>query len=375
MKFTCLTENLFKGLSTVNKAVATRASLPVLSNVLISDDSGRLKLSATNLETAITTWVGASIDEGGSVCIPARVLHEFVSNLPPSSVTGESDGVALKLVSDKVSGRFNGMDATEFPSLPEASKEIHLSIDPKSFSDAIMESAFAAASDESRPVLTGLLMRLEKNILYLVGVDGFRLAERLINLTDHKGKKGFSAVIPAKTILEVARLISTSKEPLNVSLNEDENLVVFQVGDVLISSRVLDGEFPEYKKLIPASKDAFVRVRVSTNELVNALRLANVFAKDAVSVIKLRISNSDGVVYISSSNSEVGENSSKVEAEVTGSDIEAAFNSKYFLDVLSNVKSDEFIFECPEKIGSGVPGVLRPSNRSDHTYLIMPMQY
>ncbi len=375
MKFTCLQENLSKALSTVSKAVTGKASLPVLSHVLLASDKGRLKLSTTNLETSITTWVGASIDEDGSVCVPARVLYEFVGNLPPVNIFGETQGNALNLVCDKASSKFNGLDASEFPALPEAMAETHLFIDPKNFSDAVMETAFAAATDESRPVLTGVLLYVEKGKLFMVGVDGFRLAERSMLLSEKSIKKDFTAVIPAKTLLEVARLVSSFKEPVEISLNKDGNLLIFKVGDTLISSHLLEGEFPEYKKLIPGSEITSVRVKVQTKDFINALKLANVFAKDAISVVRIKVSSKEGVIYVLSSNNEVGENKSSVAAEITGEDVESAFNSKFILDALNNVKSEEFVFECPLASSAGSPSVMKPSERGDHVYLIMPMQY
>ncbi len=375
MKFTCLQENLVRGLSIVSKAVATRGSLPVLSNVLISAVDGRVKLSSTNLETSITTWIGASVEEEGEITVPSKVFHEYVSNIPPSTITIEGSGTNLKISSDKVSSKFVGIDASEFPNIAADADEVHLTIDPKVFGDAVLETAFASAADETRPVLTGVLLIGNDEGLYLVGVDGFRLAERSVASESGKIKKEFSAIIPAKILLEVARLTASLKEPLEVSVNKDNTLVVFKSGDVVISSRVIDGDFPAYKGLIPHVDTRSVKVKMASKDLASALKLANVFAKDSVTVVRFKISSDDSAVYILSSNSEVGENSAKIDAEVSGGDLEIAFNSKYILDVLSNVKSDEFIFECSDKIGPGVPGVLRPSTRDNHLYLIMPMQY
>ncbi|OGC50946.1 DNA polymerase III subunit beta [candidate division WWE3 bacterium RIFCSPHIGHO2_01_FULL_40_23] len=375
MKFTCLQENLVKGLSTVGKAVSLKGSLPVLSNVLISSDNGRLKLSATNLETAITTWIGASIDREGAVTIPARILSEFVSNLPPSSIVGEVEGNILKLSCEKALSKFNGLDASEFPDLPVFTEDSHLNIDSKLFGEAVLEAAFAAAVDESRPVLTGVLVNASKDGLYMVSVDGFRLAEKIVSLNGKNLKKPFLAVIPAKTLLEVARLVGSLKDPLEISLSEEGNLVIFKVGDVLITSRTIDGDFPEYKKLIPEKDKGTTVVKLPAKDFVNALRLSNVFAKEASSVVRIKVDSSENAVFVLSSNSEVGENNSKVSAEVSGKDMEVAFNSKFIMDVFNNVKSDEFVFSLPEKIGPGVPGVFKPSERDDHTYLVMPMQF
>ncbi|MEK7595261.1 MAG: DNA polymerase III subunit beta [Patescibacteria group bacterium] len=377
MKFTCLQENLSRALTTVSKAVSNKGPMPVLSNVLLSTEGGRLKLSATNLETSITTWIGASVEEEGSVTIPARLLSEFISNLPPQTVSGESDDFSLKIMCDKASSKFNGLDASEFPSLPDTPDEVHLTMDPKIFSEVVSEVAFAAAMDEGRPVLTGILVYSEGGKLFMVGVDGFRLAERVVELAENETvKENFSAIIPAKIILEVARLVSSLKEPLEISLNKDGNLAVFKSSDLLISSRLLDGAFPEYKKLIPDPALTNIRVEMLTKDFTNGLRLANVFAKEnATSVVKFKVSGEDGVLYISSSSTEAGENRSSVDAKIDGGDIEVAFNSKYILDALSNIKADGFVFSCSDKIGPGMPGVLKPVGRDNHTYLIMPLQY
>lgn len=374
MKFTCLQENLSKALSIVGKAVSAKSTLPVLSNVLLATDKGRLKLSATNLEVAISVWIGCEVEEEGSVTVPARLFSEFVSNLPPSNVVGESDGLILKLQCNKTTSRFNGLSASEFPTLPDAVEDVYIKVDPKVFSEAVLETSFASATDESRPVLTGVLVKVHKNKLHFVGVDGFRLAERVIELGDKKASKELSIVIPAKIIAEVARLVSGAKEPVEISLSSESNLVVFKADDILVSSRTLDGEFPDYEKLIPEEGSAALTVSFLSKDMANALKLANVFAKDSVSVVKLRVSSEDGVVYVTSSNSELGENSNSVEAEIDGSDLEVAFNSRYILDVLGNVKADKFVFESSEKIGPGVPGVLKPAGRDDYIYLAMPIQ-
>jgi len=369
MKFTCLQENFTKGLGIVSKAISARAPLPILSNILIVAQDGRLKLTAFNGDTSISTFVGASVDEEGAITVPAKLIGEFVSNLSPSNIEGELKDSVLHLTTEKTKSKFNGVDASSYPELPEVkegSKTVEL--EPRIFSDAILSVAFSAATDESRPILTGILLRYEEGNLTAVSADGFRLSEKVVPL-ESKIKK-FEAVIPAKTLVEVARVFGSSEEPIQMVLSQEENLVVFESGEVTISTRIINGDFPDYKKLIP--EETKHKAEFSAESLLEAVRLTNVFAKgkDILSPINLGL-DSEGLIRLTSASQESGETKNEIEATIEGGDLETVFNSKYLLDFLNNIKAERLVLLSN---GGLTPGVLRPANEDDYTHLIMPIR-
>lgn len=370
MKFTCLQENLSKGLSTVAKAVPVKSSLPILSNVLLEAKDGRLKISATNLETAITTSVGASVDEEGAVTVPAKLLQEFVSHLSPDTVSGELKGSTLHLSTEHSKAKFNGMKAEDYPDLPEVADSAPvLELDPKAFSAAVSVVAFSSAVDETRPILGGSLLDYRDGVLTVVSADGFRLSEKILNLESKSELDEFSVVVPAKTLIEVARIFSSSEEPIRLVLNNDENLALFEASGILIATRILDGEYPDYKKIIPEGSS--VRAEFTSDDLNEAVRLANVFAKEVDSVIKM-VFDPKGMIRLSSISKETGENESEIAAVVESEEVmEVSFNSQYLLDLLSNVKAEKFVFESE---GSLSAGVIRPLEEEGYTHLIMPIR-
>jgi len=373
MKFSCLSENLAKGLSIVSKAVSTKGSLPVLAHVLLKTEDGKVKLAATDLETGVVTWVGAKIEEEGAVTVPARLLSELVANLPPGKIEISTKKQSLTLRAPQAKSRLNGLSAEEFPPLPDV-PEAHsvegkttFSLDPKIFPGAVSQVAFASASDESRPILTGVLIKGSGKDISLVGVDGFRLAERKLCLPEDLAKD-LSIVIPSRTLAEVARLAAHQEEPVRVVLLPKENQILFELEGSRITSRLLEGQFPDYKKIIPPSFNT--QAKLLTDEFLKAVRLASIFARDSASIVRLKLESSQPLTLFANT-AEVGENRTKVEAEIEGEPLEIAFNSKYLTDVLSNLQSEEVIFEASGPLN---PGVLKPSPSTNYLHLIMPVR-
>lgn len=371
MKFSCLSENLAQGLSIVSKAISAKGSLPILSHVLLKTDEGRLQLGATDLETGIVTWVGAKVEEDGGVTVPARLLSELVSHLPPGKIELTADDKKiLTLSAPQAHSRLNGMDAGEFPPLPSAAGKRVLNLSPQDFLRAVSLTSFASARDESRPILTGILVKGSGRELRLVGVDGFRLAEKKLPLAKDL-EEDVSMVIPAPTLLEVARLGSRQgegEEGIAVTILGKENQVLFDLGSVRITSRLLEGPFPDYEKIIPRSFSS--QVKLSTEEFLKAVRLASVFAKDSAGIVKLKLKPGE-LLTISANTSEVGDNVSRVEATIEGEPLEIAFNSKYLIDVLSNLDCDEVVFEAGGPLN---PGIIKPADSEDYLYVVMPVR-
>jgi DNA polymerase-3 subunit beta len=367
MRFSCLSENLAKGLSIVSKAVSSKGSLPVLSHVLLQTDDGRVKLAATDLETGVVTWIGAKIEEEGAVAVPARLLAELVANLPPGKIEIRAEKQNLILTAPHADSRLSGLAADEFPPLPEAGGKTVFSLDPKVFPAAVSQVVFAAASDESRPILTGVLVKGSGKNISLVGVDGFRLAERKLDLIEDLAED-LSIVIPSRTLAEVGRLSAHQEEPVRAILLPEENQVLFELEGSRITSRLLEGQFPDYEKIVPSSFNT--RAKLLTDDFLKAVRLASIFARDSASIVRLNLESGKPLI-LSATTAEVGEGKTNVEAEVEGEPLEIAFNSKYLTDVLSNLQAEEVVFEAS---GALNPGVIKPAKSSDYLHLIMPVR-
>ncbi|KKT11266.1 MAG: polymerase III subunit beta protein [candidate division WWE3 bacterium GW2011_GWB2_43_22] len=369
MKFSCLQENLNKGLQIITRAVPAKGSLPILSNVLISTENGRLKLAATNLETAITTYVNASIDKEGAITVPAKVLKELVANLHPSTIEIKMDNDILHLKSDNTKSKLNGTDAKDYPELPSISKdETSLELDPTVFAQAVSMVTFASSMDESRPIFTGVYVTYEKGKMVLAATDGFRLSEKSITVGKSDAKK-FTALIPAKTLAEVSKVFASSASPLKMVLSENENLALFSSEDTTIATRIIDGQYPDYKKIIPST--ATVKATFNSGEFLEAVRLTTVFVKEGTNnTIKLRV-DPEGLIKISSLNNETGTHESEIPAETEGEMLEIAFSSKYLLDFLNNVKGEKINMEASS---NSTACIFKTDVTEDFLHIIMPIQ-
>jgi len=368
MKFSCLQENLKDGLGIVSKAVATKGSLPVLSHVLlVTEDDGRVRLAATNLETSIVTWIKAQVDIPGGITVPARLLQEFINNLPPTELTANLENQVLHLSTPSGKSKFNGLTRDEFPSLPELQGSSSLTIDPKIFAKAVSEVAFAASIDETRPVLNGVMLSTDGTDLVLVGIDGFRLAESRLPLPSSIAIE--SVIIPAKTLWEVARLVSALTTPVKISIQKEGNLVAFEAENFLILSRLLEGEFPDYKRIIPS--ETKTRSVFNREDFLKAVRLSSIFAKDSSNIIKMLLDTGTSELVLSATTAEIGENVTRVPAEISGESLDIAFNGKYLLDLLNNTVSEKLVLQT---MGSLNPGLWHLDDRSDYLHLIMPVR-
>ncbi|MBT6401156.1 DNA polymerase III subunit beta [candidate division WWE3 bacterium] len=367
MKFTCLQENLSKGLGIVNKAISIKAPLPILSNVLIETEDGRLKLSAFNMETGISTYVGASVDADGKITVPAKLLNEFVAHLPEGNISGELKGDVLHLAAGKTKSKFNGMNATTYPELPQMTKDLQiLELSPKDFSEAIVSVGFSAAIDDSRPILGGILLNYAKGVLTAASADGFRLSERVLNI--ESAGEPFNVVIPAKTLLETARVLGGAESSIKFALNTTDSLALFEADGVLITTRILPGAFPDYKKLIPDSTS--VSAEFNTADLLEAVKLTHVFAKETNSAVNLTFSP-DGVIKLAAVSQESGDNKSEIDASVEGDEIEMSFNARFLLDFLNNSKAERLSFSTK---GSMNPGLIKPVDEDGYLHIIMPLR-
>ena len=368
MKFICLQQNLKEGLAKVTKAVATRTTLPILSNVYISAEAGSLKLAASNMETTIVTWVGAKVEEEGQITVPAKLFSEFINSLREGTVNGEKDGNNLKIVAENAKSTFNGTTADEFPSLPLFQESTLFQLNPEVFEDSVKKVAFASAIDDSRPVLTGVLFSVDKDKAFMVGVDGFRLSEVKFNI-ENTVESGTKFIVPAKTLIDASKLMASSTEVVSVALLQEKNQILFQSSEQIVSSRLIDGEFPDYKQIIPDNHKT--TAKFTYDDFQNAVKLASIFAKDSANIIKMMIDVKNQEIVISSNTADIGENETKFKAEIKGEDLEVAFNSRYVIEMLNNITTEEFLFESEGPIN---PGVFKPVDQKNFLHIVMPVR-
>ena len=378
MKISCLQENLSRGLSVVGRAVATRATLPVTQNVLLSVDQSMLKLSATNLEVAITTWTGAMIKEEGSITVPARLLAEFVNSLPSDRIDMElqpGNGL-LQLTCGRSEAHINGTDASEFPPIPSVDETVAAQVDPLVLKSAISRVAFAAATEESRPVLTGVELKLSGDRFSLAAADGFRLAVHQGALVQPVESE-IKVIVPARTLNELNRLLADQEEPVDIMMTPAKGQVMFRVRgneNVEVVSQLLQGSFPNYEQLIPQSYQT--RAVLDLEGLLRTARTAAIFARDGSNIIRLELVPADGdegqaKVKISAKSEEVGDNQDEVNVdEIEGPEGKIAFNSRYLLEVLSVLERGKVALETTT---SSSPGVFKPTDSDDYIHVVMPM--
>jgi DNA polymerase-3 subunit beta len=374
MRVTILQENLARGLSIVAKAVSPRSTLPVLANILIATDEGRLRLSATNLEMGITCWIPARIDEEGSTTVPARTFSDLVSTLP-------SDQVLLKLDTPSQTLNVRGgsstndikcIDSQEFPPLPVPDFEGAVQINSGDFREMIHQVVFAASSDEARPVLMGVLVQVDKDKLTMAAADGFRLSVRKAILSTPSAAP-LSSIVPAQALKELARVANDAEEPIYMVLPKGRGQVVFRVKDVEIVSQLIDGTFPDYQQIIPRSYKS--RTLVSTSSLLKACKQAEIFAREGSNVARFNIKTAQGEmqpseVEISATSEETGKNETIVEATVDGGGLLIAFNVKFLREALEVIRTPNVALETS---APNAPGVVKPVGDDQFLHVIMPM--
>jgi DNA polymerase-3 subunit beta len=373
MKLTCLQENLNRGLSIVGRAVATRTTLPITNNVLLATDEGRLKLVATNLEMAISCWIGAKVEDEGSITVPARLLTEFVSSLPSDTISmnlsPQTKTLGLKCA--RFEARISGVDAKDFPPIPSIDDGITTKIEVDALRQGINQVVFAAATDESRPVLTGVDAQFDGDKLTLAAADGFRLAVLKLPIKNKVTPKT-EIIIPARTMTELNRLIGDQEEPIDITLNPGKSQVLFRLKSVELVSQLVQGTFPNYSQLIPKSYNT--RVIVNKDEFLRATKTASIFARDGSGIVRLVVTpgseSGPGKIAVSARSEEVGDDVGEIDATVEGDDAKIAFNGRYLTDVLSVLKEGQVALETTSPSS---PGLIRPVGTDNYTHVVMPM--
>jgi DNA polymerase III subunit beta len=367
MKIICTQENLSRGLNIVSQAIGTDTTLPVLANVLLQTEDGRLKLSATDLETGISIFIGGKVEKTGTITVPAKLLAEYIKSLPAEKVELFTKDNILTLTAGSYTASLNGIDPEEFPLIPKIDDKEICTVPADLFAEGINRTAFAAANDESRPELAGVFISFEEKTINLAATDSYRLAESIVTGAVRKGKKQ-TAIIPAKTLLELNHIIGEQADgQLKISLSE--NQMMFQYGNASLITRLVEGQFPNYKEIIPDSfqtEGLFKR-----EELLQNIKITGLFSKIGANDIKFEFNIPAKETSLYAASSQVGKNNSKIKGGIKGETTQSIFNYRYLLDGLNGIKSAEVKFNTN---GSSGPGIIQPADSKNYTYVVMPIK-
>ncbi len=362
MKLQVTQENLNRALNSVSRIANSRSTLPILSNVLFKTIDNRLSIAATNLDIAITHYIGSKVKEEGTITLPARLLQDFVSSLPSGVIDIELEETKLHIKTDQYNSTINGTSAEEYPVMPAINDGTTWNLQAQEFKKALQQVVFAASSDETRPVLTGIYLHSDGTKLYMAATDSYRLAEKNLSTSKHE----LSLLIPANALTEILRLITDSDEEIFVT--NDEQQVQFRIGDIELVTRLIEGKYPDYQKLIPQQFASSAEVKRS--EFTNIAKVSSLFARENAGSITLKLDQDAQTISIHSIASQLGENTASAAAKVSGSG-EITLNSRYLLDALNAVGGEDVEFSFNGKLE---PSVLRAVQNKDYTHIIMPLK-
>jgi DNA polymerase-3 subunit beta len=375
VKITCKQQDLNRGLSIVSHAVSNRSTLPILANILLATDNGRLKLSATNLEIGINCWVDCQVHEEGSTTVPAKLFTDFVNSLSQTSVdiAVPDDSNKMNIKSEDSSANIKGMDSSEFPMIPSAEGgEPPVILEASMLKEMIAEVVIAASEDESRPVFTGVLVQVGNEQVTFAAADAFRLAVRSAPLPGDNTSHG-DILIPARTLSELARILP-SEGAVQMIVTPNRSQVLFHTEQIDLVSRLIEGNFPNYRQIIP--KEHTTRAVVDTKTFAARVKSAALFARDSSNIARVKIDGGDGsglaagVVTIEATAEDLGDNVGVLNAAIDGPEQQIIFNVKYLADVLAVIGTPEVAIEVN---AATKPGVIKPIGHADYTYVIMPM--
>lgn len=368
MKFTCTQENLNRGLLIVSNIAGRSATLPILNNVLIKAGGGEIKLSTTNLEIGISVVIRGKVEKEGEFTVQARLLADYISLLPKENVEISVEDQSLNLKCGTFKTVIKGMEASEFPLIPEMDHSEEIQVKIKDFKKALSRVIFTVSLDESRPEISGVYFKFNANQMTVVGTDSYRLAEVKVQL-DKNNAGDKDLIVPLRTVQELYRILSESGDKdVRVFLNE--NQILFKLNDETeLTSRLVEGQYPDYRQIIPGEKKTEAKVRVA--ELIKVVKSASLFCKPGINDVKISFITDKNQAVVSSLNSAVGENMINFDLECSGEDNEVVFNYRYLLDGLNNLGSDEAELKI---ISGSAPGLIKPVGDDSYLYIIMPIR-
>lgn len=362
MKLQVTQENLNRALNSVARVANSRGTLPILANVLIKTSNNRLSLSATNLDIAITHYIGAKVTDEGSITVPARLMQDFVNSLPEGVIELDLQETKLHVSTNQYKSVVNGIMADDFPVMPAISGGKKWTLPGSDFKKALQQVVFAASADETRPVLTGVLLQTINNTLYMAATDSYRLAEKKLGTN----KEAVQLLIPASAMHDLLRVLGDNEE--QVKITHDDQQVLFQVGDIELVTRLLEGKYPDYKKLIPATFAS--QATLKRADFINVTKVSSLFARESAGSVTIELNKADKQLSIRSVASQLGENTATADAKITG-DGSITLNSRYLLDALQALSGEEVIFGFNGKLE---PTLLYDPANDDYRHIVMPLK-
>lgn len=372
MKISCIKNNLQAGLSITSHLSTKNIQLPILNNVLIVAKNGNLRLTSTNLEIAVSCLVRGKVEEEGEITVPAKLFHDLITLLKSEKINLWSENQVLYIETDDYKTKINGLSSSEFPLVPSVIAEKFFVVPAEDFHCALSQAVFAVATNESRPELSGVLLRFKTNELVLAATDSYRLAEKKIKINNELTDE-VSAIIPSRSIQEVYRILSVYKDfpesSTDVRISLSENQAVFTFDSVELISRVIEGSFPDYQQIIPQTFQT--ETKINREDLINAVRTASLFSRSGLFDVALTFDPA-GVVKVAAADTTKGENTAKVGASVVGKENGVTLNYRYLLDGVQSLNTNEILFQMVD--GSN-PCLLRPVDiENQHLYIIMPIR-
>lgn len=374
MQFSCNQDTFAKYLNIASRVVTSKPGLPILNNVLFQTEKGKLTITVTDLEISLNTWIGADIQSEGSVTVPAKQLSEFINSVSSEKIDISLNGNVLNVKADENIVDLHTMPVDDYPSVPGIKdQKAILKIDKDEMVKMVNRVAFAAATDDIKPVLTGVKMEVDGNVASFVATDGLRLSRHSIKL-DEGIEKPVDFLVPVKALQELAHIISDfsiekGDDFVQIFFIEDRNQVLFRFNDIDIVSRLIDGKFPEYKQIIPTGFKT--KCLFSTEDFSSSLRVTNIIARSVLgNKIILDIDSAKDSLTMSATQSDVGSNKSSLHGEINGDNLQIAFSARLLSDVLNHIDSEKLTFECSESIK---PGVFKIEGDDSFIHLVMPM--
>ncbi len=364
MKIICLQENLKSGLNIAQNIIGRNLSLPILNNLLLETEKGRLKISSTNLEIGINTWVSCKVEKEGAITCPAKILTGFIGGLPNKKVELEAKANVLTIKCENYKASLKGLPADDFPIIPKIKEPALAEIKSHVFREGLSRVAGMASLSESRPEIAGVLMKPDKNDLKLVATDSFRLAQKLIFEVNKKAEFVQPLIIPQRTAQELIRILAEEEGDLKICLGS--NQILFDTGEAQLISRLIDGQYPDYQQIIPGS--FAIQVTVEREEILNVIRIAGLFSSK---INDVKFSLQDGKLEILSQDPDLGENKTELPAEIKGKNVQVNFNYRYLLEGLSNIGTKQIFLGLNSE---STPAIIKPVGDDTYLYLIMPIK-
>ena len=365
MKLKVLQENLAKALINASRFTTSKAQLPILGNIKLETKKTKLIVSATNLEMSTSISFGAQVEKEGEIAVPSKVITEIINNLQSGTVSLSSDKEQLKISTDSFSSTLSGMNTSDLPLIPQkVDEKSSFVLSKEKIAEALSQVIFATSIDETRPILTGVLMLFNGKDLTLVGTDGFRLSQKRLSVTGNTKKQNL--VLP-KGILSEFIKTQSEKENIFFEYKKEENQVIVLIDDTVLSTRVLEGEYPDYEKIVP--KTSSIKINVDKDELLRAVKLASVFARDSANIVKIEAGKDN--LTLSAESQSSGSQKTKIDAKVEGGSLEIAFNFRFLEEFIHSIKGEEVQMKFSN---SNSPGIFSDPSDKEYLHLIMPVK-